>query len=248
MPIQPKTSGNDIQDSVNRFLEQGRLLSPDSEEVLAWMTEIQKLEHADPNEAAAVRAMVLHLSGDLTGALSVLDQAEHADPSDRLVMLCNYSKCAEGQKLYQKFCDPTTGNFTRNYHLAYGIGAFHQMATFAREARRIRLAKIEQIELREIFMIDDLLTEFGVSDAAAGEVMETAGSVLTDNGLIFMGPGPAVDVLDVPGQLRTVHLTYRLAVSSSQAVDIYMEFITRLFEREQSIPDGLHISFEGVAA
>lgn len=65
---------------------------------------------------------------------------------------------------------------------------------------------------------------------------------------MFLGDGPKVDVFDLPGELRAVHLTYRLATTAADAVGIYMDFIKRLFDTERTIPRGMHISFEGVAA
>ena len=84
------------------------------------------------------------------------------------------------------------------------------------------MGQLEPADFTEITTIDDLLKEFGVSDSAAGEVMQTAGSVLTDHGLIFLGPGPDFDVLDVPGQLRTVNLRSAVYGSFAQRDLLYL--------------------------
>lgn len=101
---------------------------------------------------------------------------------------------------------------------------------------------------REIYMATDLLEEFGVSDAEIASVIDTAGSVIHDNGVMFVGDGPGIDVFDIPGELRAIHYTYNLPVDSEKAVDMYMEFVERMAAKHQTFPLGFHVAFAGALA
>lgn len=245
MTIKAQTTSNELLDRIGDVLERGLIVSPAAPEIVALFDEIDKLDNADHAAAVEMRALLLHITGDLNGALAVLDQCQQCDPLSKLVVLSNYSKCAEARKIYAKFCAPSGGFFTLTVHFARAIGAFRLLAEFARQAQQMKLSNLKKINLEEIFMVDHILATFGVSDEITGDLMETAGSVLADHGLMFVGESPEIDVFDIPGEFRAVQVTYHVPAGPKEVSDIYLEFIERLLERDQSIPRGFHISFEG---
>ena len=224
------------------------MLDPNSYMASDFFARTEKLEKADPDESLEIRALILHLCGDLDGALVALGQRTHQNKLRDLVLLTNYSKCAAAQEIYTHFCSPRSGHFWSNVHFAWPIGAFHQIASFAREAEKMHLKSTKAVDLEEIYMIDELLNELGVTDSDAAKVMGVAGSVLAAHGLMFMGSGPEVEIIGSHGEKRAVHLTYRLATTATEAVSTYLEFIEQLFHQELDMPPGFHISFGGCAA
>lgn len=245
MTTNPQTTSNEILAELDSILENGVMLDCNSPEVLDLLASIDRLENADPDEALNLRSLVLHICNDLDGALELLDQREHKDLLQNLILLGNYSRCSSAQKIFADCCSPKSGNFWRSVPFAYPIGAFRQLAEFAREAIRMKLQGKDVTSLEEVFMIDEVLNDLGITDAAAGQVMELAGKVLAEHGYMFIGPRPEVELVDEGGGHRAVHLTYRIAASANDAVSMYMKFIEQLFYREISMPDGFHVSFGG---
>ena len=245
MTIKPQTTTNEILVELDSILESGVMLDRNSPAVLGLFASIDKLENADPDEAINLRALVLHICNDLDGALNALEQREHKDLLRNLVLLSNYSRCLLAQEIFANWCNPTSGNFWRSVAFAYPIGAFRKLAEFAREATRMKLQGKNVISLEEVFMIDEVLDELGITDTAAGRVMELAGEVLAEHGFMFIGPSPEVEVVDEGGGNRAVHLTYRISSNATDAVSMYMKFIEQLFYREIAMPDGFHVSFGG---
>jgi len=247
MAIKPQTTAQEIQTALNALIEPGRFVPRDSEQVVSLLDSLDQLAKVDEDTAHALRALVIHMTGDFDGALAIDEQRQGNDPINRLVILSNYGRAAEARDLYIKHCGPHGGFFTRTVSYGIACGAFHAIADFARLAQKMHIDKLDQIGLDKILMSDKLLTEFGISDEESGRLMETAGTVLVDHGFMFLGDGPQIDVIDVPGELQTVHVTYRIATTASSAIDIYMDFIARLMDKGQTIPSGMHISFEGIA-
>ncbi|MBG6223397.1 MULTISPECIES: hypothetical protein [unclassified Janthinobacterium] len=248
MTIKPQTTSNEILADLDAILEKGVMLNSSSPEALALFASIDKLEHADPDESLNLRALVLHLCNDLDSAITVLEQREHKDLLRNMVLLSNYSRCSAAQEIFASYCSPKSGNFWRCIPFAYPIGAFRQVAEFAREAERMQLQSKSAISLEGIYMIDEVLDDLGITDANAGRVMELAGRVLSEHGFMFLGPGPEVEIVNDGGERRAVHLTYRIAASATDAVSIYMKFIEQLFYREIDMPDGFHVSFGGATS
>lgn len=247
MAITPQTTAKEIGEALNNLIDPGLIVPVDSPQVIAILDALDQLAIVDKDRSLSMRALVVHMTGDLPGALAINDKCQGGDPINRLVILSNYSQAQESRELYREHCGPHTGYFTSTISYGIAAGAFHTIARFARDAERMHLDKVEKIGLEKIYMIDDLLSDFGISDEESGQLIETAGSILIEHGLMFLGTGPQIDVIDVPGELRTLHLTYRIATTATKAIEIYLEFIARLMNKGQTIPPGLHISFEGIA-
>ena len=224
------------------------MLDRNSPEALALFASVDKLEKANHDESLEIRALILHLCGDLDGALAALNQRESKNLLRDLVLLANYTRCSAAQKIFATCCAPTSGIFWNCSRFAYPIGAFRQLAEFAREAERMHLQSQEAASLEEIYMIDKVLSDLGITDADAGRIMELAGDVLAEHGFMFLGPSPELEIINHGGEQRTVHLTYRIAASATEAVGMYMKFIEQLFYREIDMPHGFHVSFGGSTA
>lgn len=243
MTIKPKTKNNDIQFKIDEISDLGMFVSSHDPRVLDINAEIASLHLVDRQAALRLQALMRHLTGDLDGALSVLDKVDLYDPQLELVLYSNFNRCDRAQAIFAKYCGPRNGNFISTAYFASVNGAFHKAAEFAHEALSMQLTELESLPLEQIFMIDKILTEFGVSDAQVGAILEVAGEVLQEHRLLFVGNGPEVEAFDIPGELRAVHMTYRLAVTASEAVSIYLEFIEKLFHRDMELPKGFHVSF-----
>ncbi|OEZ69917.1 hypothetical protein JAB5_40850 [Janthinobacterium sp. HH103] len=249
MTIQPQTTCNEIRELIHTFVDKGKFLDRDSQVALEIFAEIDKLDNSNPDEGLELRAALLHICGDLNGAITALDQRTNKDLSSDLTILANYSRCEAAQALFAK-CGPTTGMFWSNVMYAKPAGAFHMAASFAREAERMHLQSTKSTctsvySLEEIFMIDEVLDELGITDPSAGKIMEVAGRVLEQHGYMFLSAGPEIEIFGDRGEQRTINLTYRVAASSSDAINMYMDFIDGLFQRDLDMPIGFHVSFGG---
>jgi len=245
MTIRPQTTGNQVFEQIVALLEPGKILSADDPRMLAVMHEIDRLANADQDSALQMRALALHLVGDLDGALDSLAKCEIRRPDDDLALIVNYLRCLHAQEVYARKGSPRTGFFTSMAKYGYACGAFRTMASFLREAESMHLSNLSTIPKEQIFAIDRMMNEFGIEDIHTANVLEIAGRVLESNGLMFYGNGPDVEVYDVPDELRAVHLTYHLSVSSQEAVAISMQFVDQLIANDISIPQGLHVMFSG---
>lgn len=247
MAIKPQTTAWEIGESIDNLILPGVLLPENDPRIVEIHDLLDHLAQSDLDKSMQLRALLVHMTGDLARAMAIDDQRQAGDPINRLVILSNYSHCMEAQALYKEHCRPDGGLFTSTVFYAIACGAFHTLANFARRARDLRFDKLESIDWEKFYMVDKLLTEFGISDEDSGKLMATAGAVLIDHGYMFLGESPHFDVIDVPGELRAVHVTYRIAATAASAVNIYLDFIARLMDKGQTIPPGLHISFEGIA-
>lgn len=245
MTALPQTIATDIQQPLEALIDQGRFVSRDAAEVVNLLDQIDQLAQADRDEALKWKALVLHITGDMDGALDVLMQRSVYDPITHFVILTNYSRCKDAQRIFKKYGAPRESLFSYFAQFAFAIGAFGLAAQFVHEASKMRLTNLETVPLEKIMAANDLLSHFGVTDNQAAEVLEVAGDVLRSHGLMFEGPGPVVDVLDVPGEIRAVHLTYEISAAPSVAASIAFDFIEQIEFRNVSIPSALHISFAG---
>lgn len=245
MTIRPQTTGNQIFEQIVALLEPGKILSAEDPRVLEVMHEINRLANADADSALEMRALALHLVGDLDGALDSLAKCKLRKPDGELALIVNYLRCVRAQELYAKKGGPRTGLFTSMAKYGYACGAFRTMASFLREAESMHLSNLSTIPKDQIIAIDKMMGEFGIEDTHTANVLEIAGRVLEANGLMFYGSGPDVEIYDIPDELRAIHLTYNLSVSSQQAVAISMQFVNHLIDNDISIPQGLHVMFSG---
>lgn len=247
MTIKLQTVAPEIRKVLDPIIDAGVLLPFDGEVMQGIMRTIEQLGRVQRDDSLWLRAQALQMTGDIEGALKSVAECKKFDPLNRIILLLNHGRCSEAQELYIEACAPESGRFSESLLMGIGSGAFHKIAEFGRRAEEIRLKGLESVDLERFYMADKMLTEFGIEDQVAADLMGTAGTVMIEHGLIFLGEGPHVEVIDVPGELRSVHLTYRLAATASRAVEIYLAFIDRLLDSGKTIPNGFHISFEGVA-
>lgn len=252
MTIKPQTTSNEIHRMIIACGNEGRFLDRANKQALDIFAEIDKLDTSDRDRGLELRAILLHVCGDLDGALNALDQRKNKDLIRNLTILSNYCRCEAAQEIYSKISMPRDGRFWSTTVFAHAIGAFRKVASLAREAERMKLInsniEADSLTLEEIFMIDEVITELGISDMQAGRVMETAGRVLEKHGYLFLGLGPEIEIFGEKGESRSLHLTYRLAASSTEAVKIYMDFIEVLYHHDLNMPMGFHVSFGGSCA
>jgi hypothetical protein len=248
MAIQVQTKENDIKSKLGSIVEAGRIIASDDVRVIELLEQIEQLKKADKDAAAVLEAFLLHMTGDLDQALSALDQTSTGMPQERLKLLANYSLCSKAQILFAKYGEPSKGEFSSLYFCGIASGAIHQLAAFGREAQKMKLTNLEKLPIDEINMSDCLLTELKIDDKLVGRLMETAGEVLREHGLLFYGRSPSLEYFDVPEEIRAVHCTYRIPVSSDSAVDLYLKFLDRLEEKNMELPQGFHIAFSGANA
>jgi len=112
----------------------------------------------------------------------------------------------------------------------------------------MNLSNLDSLPMEKIMEIDRLFEEFDISDETTADLLTIAGEAMRNHGVMHLGDKPEVDVFDYPGELRAVHVKYRLPLTAEEAVEVYLDFLDGVCLAEKSIPNGLNISFEGVHA
>lgn len=248
MPIQPQTTGNDIRSRLNSVLMHGVLVSRDDPRLVGMDDEIDQLYKADPDAANRARALLCQVTGDLLQALGYLRRTTAPDPLDELILISNYGQCTAAQLLYAQHGSPRGSMFSAMFYCGIVSGAFHKLAQFTREAQGMKLTNLDRVPADKIFEIERMLTEMRLTDEVTAKFMEIAATFLSQNGLLFVGNSPEVNIVDVPGEVRTVEINYPISVTPTVAVTLYSQFVDRLISLDLNLPEGLHISFTGVAA
>lgn len=89
----------------------------------------------------------------------------------------------------------------------------------------------------------DLLKKLGVTDEQCAQVLDAAGAVLRERGLIWMNEQPN---LIIDHEMQTVGMHYKVDVSYDEATDMFCELNDKLYPKNLlSLP--FIVAFEGVA-
>jgi hypothetical protein len=245
MPLQPQTTGNDIRTRLNNVLMHGILVPKDDPQLAGIENEISQLYKADHDAANGAYALLCQVTGDLDQALSYLSKTKAPDPLDELILLSNYGRCRAAQVLYAKHGSPRGSMFSAMFYCGFVSGSFHMLAQFTREAMGMKLTNLDKVPADKIFDVERLLVAMQLTDEVTAEFMEIAASLLLESGLLFIGNSPEINVLDVPDEVNTIEVNYRIHATPAKAVALYSQFVDRLIGLDRDLPRGLHITFTG---
>lgn len=223
-------------------------LTNEAQTIRRLFRESDKLAKADALAAHSVRAQTYALLGDVDQASYYLNAALHlSNDADVHSLACgvliNLGLFSEGQKHYLYGMNPVSGQYARFGEGGLICGAFKQTRLFLSEARKMQLDlsafRVDQVEAAS--RMADLN---GLSDEVAGQILDVAGEVLRERHLFWLNPFPDLEIVDVPGELQSIFMTFRVDASSDEAFEMNMRVAELLAERFDSIPWGLHVSFK----
>ena len=229
---------------MNAILERGRLISKESELAVSLADRIQKLREASEEEAQFLLGMWHAICGDVEGAVASLTKSELPESEIDMQMLCTYSNlgyATHGLELYPKVGSPVTGAFTRCLVPGLSVGAIRTVGRFITQAETMHLTNMDGVPVNLLRAAERILQEAGTEDEMVARVLNVAGAVVRDYGLVHLG-----DVqLDASEAANCVKLRYRFAISPEQAVWLYNEFLDRLYDEEVAMPPAFVVTFEG---
>lgn len=244
MTIQAQTTFRDIFIELSAIFDRGRLIPKDSELAVSLADRIEKLTEASEGEALYLRGMLQSLFGDIESAVDLLARSGVDRTDSDVQILCTYSNlgyATHGLDLYPKVGSPVTGSFTRCVIPGISVGAIRTIGHFISQADTMHLTNMEGVPVDLIRTAEKILEEAGTEDAAIARVLNVAGAVVRDYGLVHVGHV----VLDASEAANCVKLRYRYAVSPQQAAWLYNEFLDRLYDEEVAIPPAFVVAFEG---
>ncbi|WP_257756639.1 hypothetical protein [Burkholderia glumae] len=244
MKIQPQSVLAELLDEMNTMLERGRLVHKDSEFAVSMGDRIEKLALSLEDEASLVKGLLYTLCGDIDAAIATFNDSNAPLGERELNIFIAYSNlgfASSALAQYRKVASPTTGLFTQNIDAGLSVGAIRTIARFISQAETMHLANMEGVPIDLLRTAEEILEEAGTDDDAITRVLDVAGTVVREHGLVHIGSVQ----LDALKAASCVKLRYRFAISPDQAAWLYNEFLDRLYDEEVALPPAFIVSFEG---
>jgi len=235
-------------DRVNAILKDLTAFVPEADlDIRRLLKDSEESIKAHPAFGHAALGSVYQIMGNAEKARYHMENAIKLAPSEH-VLLANYSSIlanlgfyCEALRVYERAADPKLGQMTWAWPQGYVFGAFTTMVKHLKRARKMKFdLKGLDVETAEKGAVVLERTEISESQVAAA--LEFVGATLRDHKLFYVGPTPRVAVYDEPGQEPFIRMTYSVAVSSSIAHEIYLEFVDRAVKAHVPIPNFLSVS------
>ncbi|CAM2185150.1 conserved hypothetical protein [Burkholderia cepacia] len=244
MNIQPRSVFNDLLEQMNVALEHGRLVHSDSEFAVNMSDQIKKLaEHLEP-EASLLQGLLHTLCGNIDAAIVTLKDSK-LPPSEReLQVFIAYSNLGYASQAFEQYLTvgaPVTGAFTQCVIGGISVGALRTIVRFISQAETMHLSNMKGVPVDLLQTAEEILEEAGTDDRAITRVLDVAGAVVREHGLVHVGSVQ----LDALKAASCVKLRYRFAISPDEAAWLYNEFLGRLYDEEVPLPPAFAVSFEG---
>ena len=105
----------------------------------------------------------------------------------------------------------------------------------------MHLSNMEGVPVELLKTAEKILQDANAEDAAIARVLDIAGAVVREYGLVHLGQV----MLDASTIANSVKLRYRFAIAPDQALWLYNEFLDRLYDEDVPVPPAFLVSFEG---
>ncbi|KVL10746.1 hypothetical protein WJ45_02485 [Burkholderia ubonensis] len=105
----------------------------------------------------------------------------------------------------------------------------------------MHLSNMDGVPVETLRTAERILENTGTDDEAVARVLDVAGKVVREYGLVHVGSAQ----LDAFDSTNCVKLRFRFAISPDQAAWLYNEFLERLYDEEVPLPNAFVVSFEG---
>jgi hypothetical protein len=172
--------------------------------------------------------------------------SDAALPQSEREIFCAYTNlgfATRGLEQYCKVGSPVTGSFTQCVPAGISVGAIRTIGRFLSQAETMHLSNMDGVPVELLRTAERILQEENAEDEAIARVLDVAGSVVREYGLVHVGHV----MLDASAMANCVKLRYRFAISPSQAAWLYNEFLDRLYDEDVAVPSAFAVAFEGQA-
>ena len=227
---------------MSSLLNCGRLITADSEAAVAFEGQIRKLRAASEPYATFSRGVLRVLTGNIDEAVAALTDAALAQSDGEV--FCAYSNLGYatlGLEQYRKVGSPVTGSFTQFLAGGLSVGAIRTIGHFLSQAETMHLSNMEGVPVELLKTAEKILQDANAEDAAIARVLDIAGAVVREYGLVHLGQV----MLDASTIANSVKLRYRFAIAPDQALWLYNEFLDRLYDEDVPVPPAFLVAFEG---
>ncbi|QVN14796.1 hypothetical protein [Burkholderia sp. LAS2] len=229
---------------MNTMLERGRLVHEHSEFSVDMGDRIQKLSQNLEEEASFLKGLLYTLQGNIDAAIATF-RGSMLPPSERelqvFIAYSNLGYASHALEHFRAVASPETGSFTKNVYPGLSIGAVRTIARFISQAETMHLTNMDGVPVDLLRTAEEILEEAGTDDNAITRVLDVAGAVVREYGLVHVGNVQ----LDAFRSLSCVKLRYRFAITPDEAVWLYNEFLGRLYDEEVPLPPAFAVAFEG---
>ncbi|WP_175904157.1 hypothetical protein [Burkholderia seminalis] len=244
MIYQPQTLFVGLSKEMSAAFERGHLIPKGSELAVSFSDRIDKLSEAMATEAAKLRGFLHVMCGDLDGAVAVFANSGLSTSQREFEIFAaqaNLGYASRGLELYSIVGSPNTGSFTKCLPGGITVGAFRTIGRFLTQADTMHLSNMDGVPVEMLRTAERILEKAGTDDEAVARVLDVAGHVVREHGLVHTGSVQ----LDAFDSAHCVKLRFRFAISPDQAAWLYNEFLDRLFDEDVPVPSAFIVSFEG---
>ncbi|UVH54695.1 hypothetical protein NWF24_17770 [Variovorax paradoxus] len=230
-PLHAKIADAVHQEIVQVLTPLGHFLAADDPQIVAWMDALEKALPAGRASAFLRMADVMHLTGNIDQVDRFITRAETngIDPwlgrSHRAAMYQNLGLFSRAQSEARLVFSVQYQNVGMGLPHAVGNGGFGFARELLEQARvaQIPLDQVDQLD--EIERIADGTRDLGVPDEAFARVLDIAGDLMRERGLLWLDRAPRFsfdEEMGCPG------IRYRLEVTPEEAAEMDAEFIDRV--------------------
>lgn len=230
--------------SAKRFYSQNHLY------IRRLFKEAENMKNVSQTWSWIFRASIHGVVGEHDESMRLLDLADRLGDLDRTWYLQTHFSL-NNKLLYasiaQKKCSEYTGFVHLHLHRAVEhlifCGAFQKIEQVMERIHKanlsIRSPEFAQLGRSAAY----LLGKLGVTDEQCAQVLDAAGTVLRERGLIWMNARPN---LIIDQEMQTVGMHYKVDVGYDEATDMFCELSEKLREQDLlNLP--FIVAFEGVA-
>jgi hypothetical protein len=249
----PKLLSSELSDQVNDFIVDVTHIGKYNKLVFSrLMASLDELQKTDVVSANAMQALIFGIVGNYERADACLLNAERNFGHDqagqtRVAILANQVRASEAfvaatKALKQKGAVPLMDIG----EAACSVGAFR----IVRDAIDVALQNKEQLAMttyvHTVRAAVKVLDQANVPDEVVAKVIDVAGELVRERGLLWMNDKP--DVLVVPPELGgpVLQMVYHVWVSPEESAHMNWELFERLDDLDLIFP-GFQVSFVGEA-
>lgn len=246
----PKTINAGIIDRINKHLADSSYIDETSFSFKSILADISKLMKVDPFEANVAKAAAYQLCGNLDKMNHYFNLASNFGDTrvvsmQKSIGLSNLGYFKEAQELYQQSSDPIYGEFAINLDLGYCTFSFETLTNWFEKAEKmdIDISNLDSVTCKRA---NAILSASNTKQSRIAELADTAGEILREHNLFTAGT-TGIEVEDDEFSDPCIYITFKIKTSHKKADELYDEFVSRLLNRFDSIPDFVHFSIRAVA-
>ena len=242
----PKTITNQINDELKAIVTAGFI-------VKKLTRDADKLIQADAFNGYLLKALVVHLTGELKETIYNIEAAEKIAAyspeiaevkTQALSDLGHYDEAIKIYTLHSSARDGHTLEYI--YNAGIHIGAYRATLNRMMEATDVMKLNNNEIHTNRIAVLKTVaatLDSTGTSDADVAAMLDCAGSILRRHSLFQKNP-------DYPFKLSNgksmVHMRINVPAPLQQVSEMNLQLAQLVAEKMNNIPNGFHVTFKWV--